>query len=391
MAKIKSIKAHKILDSRGEWTIETEITLDNGITSQASVPQGKSIGSFEAKSAIPDDAVKNINEKIAPSLLGVEVEKQEEIDGKMIALDGTKDKSNLGANSILGVSLGCARAAAVSADLPLWKYLESKYGLKSNANPRLLLNVINGGLHAGNNLKFQEYMIIPKGKNLTESVDLGVTAYQAVKKYLIKELGASASNLGDEGGCAPYFPNELAPFEVLMKVIASEGLSDRIDLGMDAAASNVDSSSLELSKIYKDIKSKFNIFYLEDPFGEDDFENFAKLKESIGENTIITGDDLTTTNMERMKTAKEKSSINGIIIKPNQIGTLTETIQAIKLAKEWGWSTIVSHRSGETNDNFIIDLAIGAGADGIKIGAPARGERIAKFNRILEIERDELS
>ena len=197
--------------------------------------------------------------------------------------------------------------------------------------------------------------------------------------------------MGDEGGFAPNFPDELAPFEILKKVIDEEGLSDKFDLGMDAAASNVDVSSQELIKTYEEIKKKFNVLYLEDLFGEEDFENFSKLKESIGNNTIIAGDDLTTTNIKRMKIAKEKESINGIIIKPNQIGTLTETIQAIKLAKEWGWFVIVSHRSGETNDDFIVDLALGTGADGLKIGSPARGERIAKLNRILQIQRNELN
>ena len=391
MPKIKKIRAYKILDSRGEWTIETDVVLDNGIVSKASVPQGKSIGSFEAFSVPADTAIRNISEKIEQSLLGMDIENQEEIDKKMIDLDGTDNKSNLGANSILGVSLGCARAAALSLNVPVWKYLRSKYEFKENNNPRLFLNVINGGLHAGNNLKFQEYIIIPKGKNLTESVELGVSIYQAVKKYLIKNLGKSVSGLGDEGGFAPNFSNDLEPFEILKRVIEDEGLSDKFDLGMDAAASNVDSPAQELIKTYGEIKNKFNVLYLEDLFGEEDFENFSKLKESIGSNTIIAGDDLTTTNIERMKTAKEKDSINGIIIKPNQIGTLTETIKAIKLAKEWGWFVIASHRSGETNDDFIVDLALGTGADGIKIGAPARGERVAKFNRILEIEREYLS
>ncbi len=390
MPKIKKISAYKILDSRGEWTIETEISLNNGIVSRASVPQGKSIGSFEAHFVPADTAIRNISEKIEQSLLGIDIGEQEEIDKKMIDIDGTDNKSNLGANSTLGVSLGCVRAAAFSFNVPVWKYLRSKYEFKENNNPRLFLNVINGGLHAGNNLKFQEYMIIPKGKSLTESVELGVSVYQAVKKYLIKNLGKNAAGLGDEGGFAPDFSNDFEPFEILKKVIEDEGLSDKFDLGMDAAASNVDSPAQELIETYKEIKNKFNISCLEDVFGENDFENFSKLKESIGNNTIIAGDDLTTTNIGRMKTAKEKESINGIIIKPNQIGTLTETIKAIKLAKEWGWFVIVSHRSGETNDDFIVDLALGTGADGIKIGAPARGERVAKFNRILKIERDEL-
>lgn len=391
MPKIKKIRAYKILDSRGEWTIEAEISLDNGIISKACVPQGKSIGSFEAHSVSPDAAVKNISEKIEQSLLGIDIENQEEIDKRMIDLDGTDNKSNLGANSILGVSIGCIRAAALSLNVPVWKYLREKYVFKENGNSRLFLNVINGGLHAGNNLRFQEYMIIPKGKDLTESVGLGVSVYQAVKKYLIENMGKNTSGLGDEGGFAPNFSNDFEPFEILKKVIEDEGLSDKFDLGMDAAASNIDASGHELTEIYKEIKSKFNVFYLEDVFAEDDFDNFSKLKQDIGKNTIIAGDDLTTTNIERMKKAMERESINGIIIKPNQIGTLTETIAAIKLAKEYGWFTVVSHRSGETNDDFIVDLAIGAGADGIKIGAPARGERTAKYNRILETEREYLS
>jgi len=391
MARIKKIRAYKILDSRGEWTIETEITLDNGIVSKSSVPQGKSIGSFEAYFVPPDTAINNISKKIEQNLLGIDIEEQEDIDNRMVDLDGTDNKSNLGANSILGVSLSCARAAALSLNVPVWKYLRSKYELRVNNNPRLFLNVINGGLHAGNNLRFQEYILISKGKNLTESVEMGVFLYQAVRKYLIKHLGRSSSSLGDEGGFAPNFSNDLQPFEILQEIIGDEGLTEKFDLGMDAAANNIDSPSQELTKTYLKIKDRFNIFYLEDHFKEDDFEDFSKLKRTIGGNTIVAGDDLTTTNIKRMKIAREKDSINGIIIKPNQIGTLTETIQAIKLAKEWGWLVIVSHRSGETSDTFIVDLALGTGADGIKIGAPARGERIAKFNRILEIERDELS
>lgn len=391
MPKIQKIRAYKILDSRAEWTIEAEITLDNGIIAKACVPQGKSIGSFEAHSVPPDTAVKNISEKIEQSLLGIDIEKQEEIDSRMISLDGTDNKSNLGANSMLGISLGCIRAAALTLNVPVWKYLRSRYGLKTNDNPRLFLNIINGGLHAGNNLRFQEYMIIPRGNNLTESVELGVLVYQEVKKYLVKNFGTIASGIGDEGGFAPNFSNDSEPFEILKKVTEDNVRSDKFDLGMDAAASNVNSSVEELIKTYTEIKNKFNILYLEDVFKENDFENFSKLKELIGENTIIAGDDLTTTNIGRMKVAREKGSINGIIIKPNQIGTLTETVEAIKLAKEWGWFVLVSHRSGETNDDFIVDLALGIGADGIKIGAPARGERTAKFNRILEIEREYLS
>ncbi|MEK7559654.1 MAG: phosphopyruvate hydratase [Patescibacteria group bacterium] len=391
MAKIKNIRAHKILDSRGEWTIETEISLDNGIISRASVPQGKSVGSFEAKSVLPDKAIESIEKTITPMLIGRSPEDQHEIDDLMISADNTPDKSNLGANSILGISLNCARTASLASNIPLWKYLASKFDLSANTNPKLFLNVINGGLHAGNNLRFQEYLIIPKGETLDDSVNIGVNVYQAVKKYLIKNLGASASNLGDEGGFAPNFPNELAPFEILEKVIKEEGLEEKIDFGIDAAANSIKSNSHELAPIYNEMKKRFNIYYLEDPYKENEFKNFSKIKGEIGETTIIAGDDLTTTNVIRMKKAKEQDCINGIIIKPNQIGTLSETIEAIKLAKEWGWKVIVSHRSGETNDDFIIDLALGSGADGIKTGAPARGERIAKFNRLLQMQREELN
>lgn len=390
MSKIKNIAAYKILDSRGEWTIETKITLDNNIISIASVPQGKSIGSFEAKSLPPDKAIESIEKNIAPLLIGKDPEDQNEIDGVMIQADNTKDKSVLGANSILGISLNCARAASRTLNIPIWKYLASKYNLSANSNPRLFLNVINGGLHAGNNLKFQEYIIIPKGKSISDSIDTGVRVYQNVKKYLVENFGQSASGLGDEGGFSPNFSNEAEPFEILKKIIEEE-TEGEVDFGLDAAANNININSSELTSIYKTMSARFNIYYLEDLYGEENFKDFSNFKKEIGEDTIIAGDDLTATNTERMKIAKEKECINGTIIKPNQIGTLSETMDAIKLAKKWGWKTIVSHRSGETNDDFIVDLALGSGADGIKIGSPARGERIAKYNRLLQIEREELN
>jgi enolase len=388
MAKISSFDSRPILDSRGEWTVEVTINLDNGLTAKASVPQGKSRGSFEAACVKPEIAAKNVKELIEPALKGLDPSNQKEIDETLIKLDGTLDKSKLGANAILGVSIASARAAAMAKEMPLWKHLRELSEIYSESKvPRLYVNVINGGMHSGNNLDFQEYLIIPKKETFKESVEVGVKIYKELKKYLENNFGKSASALGDEGGFAPDFKTNIEPFEILSKVAESAGLRDEIDFGLDAAASDVKMETPELLKFYNELKEKFGILYLEDPFPENDFEDFAKFTEKLGTNTFIVGDDLTTTNVNRMRKALKEKSINGIIIKPNQIGTISESLEAIKLAKISNWKVIVSHRSGETNDDFIADLAYGVMADGIKLGAPARGERIAKYNRLLEIEK----
>ncbi|EKD64509.1 MAG: hypothetical protein ACD_50C00362G0003 [uncultured bacterium] len=384
---ISSVFPRKILDSRGEWTIEVVIKFSNGLEARASVPQGKSVGSYEAVYLPVDKAINVIKEFIEPKVKGRKLGEQKEFDALLVELDGTASKSNLGANSTLGLSLAYARASALAENIPLWRSIGNIYGEKPTRKPYLYVNLINGGLHAGNNLDFQEYMIIPQTESYRQSVEASVAIYQRMKKYLIEHLGAGASNLGDEGGCAPYFPNALAPFEILAKAIQRVDLPLKILFGLDAAANNIKKSSAELTKSYKDMIDKFSLFYLEDPYKEQEFEDFSALLKKTSSLTIA-GDDLTATNISRIQKACEQSCINGVVIKPNQIGTLSETLDAVRTARKCGYSIVVSHRSGETNDGFIVDLAHGIGADGIKIGAPARGERVEKFNRFLEIEEE---
>ncbi len=363
--------------------------LSDGVEASASVPQGKSCGTFEAVYVKPEQAVQNIQRVFAPALTGRDPCDQKSVDELLMRLDGTSLKSNLGANAILAVSLASARAAACSEDVPLWKYLRETSGISVEKGhvPRLYMNMINGGLHAGNNLDFQEYLIIPKENSFGEAVRVGTDIYRALVNYVEKHIGKGASAVGDEGGLAPNFEDNLEPFAVIANVVKECGLTDKIDVGLDAAANNLKMTNEELLDSYRELKKKYNIFYLEDPLGEDDFENFAKLLKELGDNTFVVGDDLTTTNIFRMERAHNHKSINGIIIKPNQIGTLSEAFDAVRHAKKWKWHVVVSHRSGETNDDFIADLGYAVGADGLKFGAPARGERVAKYNRLLEIER----
>lgn len=388
--KIKSIKAHPELDSRGEWTIEVRLKLQNGIESVTSVPQGKSTGSHEAKYVKPPVAIKNIEKIIAPKLKNIHAGNQNLIDHILLKIDGTKNKSRLGANATLGVSVAAAKAAAMSRKIPLWQHIAHLLNHKRSKDdfPKLFINVINGGLHTKNNLDFQEYLIIPKSQNITESVKIGLTFYKNLGIYLSKNFGHGATGLGDEGGFAPNLKDNLEPFRILANVAKKTKLQNKLEFGLDAAASNIKKSPSELTKLYSELKNKYKLHYLEDPFPENDFKNFTKLEALIGKNTLICGDDLTTTNVELMKKAHASKSINSIIIKPNQIGTLTETLAAIEQAKKWGWKVVVSHRSGETQDDFIADLAYGAYAYGLKLGAPARGERIAKYNRLLEINQE---
>lgn len=387
MAGIADIKARKILDSRGEWTIEATIFLEGGIFASASVPQGKSRGSFEALYVEPDIAVLNMQEKLLPKLKGMSAHEQEKIDTAMREIDGTSSKSRIGANAMLGVSLAAARAAAKEKDVLLSRHIRGLYkGERKEQAPKLYMNMINGGLHAGNVLSIQEYMVIPQTETVGEAVAIGQRMYHALREHLGETIGKNAVNIGDEGGFAPPISDNMKPFALFAEAAHAIGVADKIRYGIDAAATNAGLSKDEPLSLYRAMKAEYGIAYIEDPFAEDDFESFAELAEEMGENTIICGDDLTVTNLPRMEKAHGKESVNGIIIKPNQIGTLTEALAAIQKAREYGWSVIVSHRSGETNDTAIADIACAVGADGIKLGAPARGERIAKYNRLLQLE-----
>lgn len=395
------LTARKILDSRGEWTIEVRLAIGDKRFATASVPQGKSKGSFEAHCVPPEVAVRNVEKIIAPKLKQFDVSRQRDIDSFLKDLDGTPMKSRLGANAILGVSIACAKAGAAMKGVPLWKYVAKLCGSTlltaggtavakkgRGVRPRLYVNMINGGLHAGNNLRFQEYLVIPRCGTYAEATRIITKLYQSLKVYLEKTKGKNAVNVGDEGGFAPDFKDALEPFVILDKVAKSAGLRGKIDFGLDAAASNAGMSVEKLSVAYAAMAKKFNLFYLEDPFGENDFKDFAVLRRALPRHVLVAGDDLTVTNLERMEMAEDAESVNAMIIKPNQIGTVTEAVDAVRKAREYGWAVVVSHRSGETNDDFIADFAVGVRADGFKLGAPARGERIVKYNRLLQIERE---
>lgn len=377
MPKVSELSARQVNDSRGEATIEVNLTLDDGNHGFATVPQGKSTGSHEAVSVPPAQAVGSTPEILAV-IKNTEFD-QFTLEQKLRNLDGTANKSNLGANTILGISVAFARAVASSQGLQLWEYLRQFYsGKLGEKAPRLYMNMIEGGLHAANNLRIQEYLVIPKQNSVTVALKSGKLFY----KSLLQRFASAP--IGDEGGFAPQFADDSEPLQALSEVApAAEGT---FEFGIDAAGSNIRTDSHQLYQLYQEIARRFDLSYLEDPFGEESFELFANLRTYFGPRPVIIGDDLTTTNLEQMRHAQQAGSIGGIIIKPNQIGTLGETLQAIKQAREWGWAVIVSHRSGETMDDFIADIAWAVMADGAKFGAPAPPERMVKYQRLAAIE-----
>jgi enolase len=392
--KIKSLTARTILDSRAQWTVEATIELKNGVRATASVPQGKSTGAAEAHALPAGQAVKNIAKIIAPKVRRKTFRGQADFDAFLIALDGTPAKSKLGANAILAVSIAFARACAAAKQVPLWQYIREIYGLPVASNsgstrPRLFMNLINGGLHGGSNLDVQEYVIISKTRTFKEAAEMGVEIYHALADLITRTKGNAATNLGDEGGFSPDFKDNGEPIRVLAAVAKKLGYEKKIDLGMDAAATDIKKlNSDQLRALYARIIKEHHVLYLEDPFGEEQFGKFAELTARYGKTVWIAGDDLTTTNVHRMERAHAEGSVNAVIIKPNQIGSVSEALDAVRAARKYGWKVIASHRSGETNDDFIADFAYGVGADGLKLGAPARGERTAKYNRLLEIEKE---
>ncbi len=392
--KIKSLIARPILDSRGTWTMEVSIELQNGVRATASVPQGKSTGSAEAHALPALQAVRSVNKIITPLLKRVDIRGQDALDTFLNKLDGTPLKKKLGANAILATSVVFLKAMAKAEEMPLWKHIRSIYGIPVHARrgvayPRIFVNIVNGGLHSGNNLDIQEYMIIPKCRTIAESVATAASVYHALGDALVRIKGKTATGLGDEGGYAPNFKDNIEPFRMFRSVVQKLHLSKSVDFGIDAAAANIKRLSVkELMAMYTQLVMRYGLIYLEDIFDEEDFGNFAAANARFGKKAWITGDDLTTTNVRRMERAHAEGSVNAVIIKPNQIGSVTETLDAVRAARRYGWGVIVSHRSGETNDDFIADLAYGVGADGLKSGAPARGERIAKYNRLLEIEKE---
>jgi len=397
--KIIACTAKEILDSRGMPTLEVEM-VSGDFSVKVSVPSGKSTGGGEALELRDTDgrgvsgAIANVNEIIAKEIIGREIEPHD-IDQLLLELDGTENKSNLGANAMLGVSIASTKLAAVIAGIPVWKYIAEKN--KSTPRlPKLFMNIINGGTHSEFRLPFQEYMIVPEHELVSEAYSEAIGIIESLGKKLESEF--TDVPIGDEGGYSPALKTIEEPFEILTSLISNK----KVFLAIDAAASefykngeyNLLSKSYspkELQEIYKKLIANFKLLSIEDPFEESDVASFTDLVKETNENILIVGDDLTVTNPSLITQMVEKKSANTVIIKPNQIGTLSEVYEAVTLAHGAGWKTIASHRSGETMDSFIADLAVGVGAYGIKAGSPLQKERKVKYDRLLEIEKEILN
>ncbi len=405
--KISRVKARQVLDSRGNPTVEVDIQTRIW-RGRAKVPSGASTGKHEALELRDggdlyggkgvQKAVNNIKRKIAPKIKGKDVRRQRSIDNLLIKLDNTPNKSNLGANATLGVSLACARAGSHASHILYYKYLAKLSKNKKLVLPVPFMNVINGGEHADNNLCFQEFMIVPLMKTYKDSLRAAVETFHILKDIIHKKYGKGASNVGDEGGFAPNVRGVKDALNLLVKAIDTAGYTGKIKIAMDAAASYfykngryvINSKKLTTSKLidlYESIIKDYPIVSIEDPLHEEDFEGFAEvLSIAKKKRVMVVGDDLTVTNVRRIQEAIKHNSCNCLLLKVNQVGTLSEAIDAAKLATKNKWKIMVSHRSGETSDDFIADFAVGLGCGMIKAGAPDRGERTAKYNELLRIE-----
>ena len=411
MFSIKTVHARQIMDSRGNPTIECDITLDGGAFGRAAVPSGASTGSFEAlelrdggsaymgKGVLT--AVKNVNDIIAPAIIGMDAEKQSALDEKMIELDGTQNKEKLGANAILAVSLAAAHAVANQKNIPLYKYIAEIYG---NENPcvlpRPMMNIINGGAHADNGLDAQEFMIIPNGaKSESDAIRMGSEIFHNLKSIL--KQGGNSTNVGDEGGFAPNFHSCAAALDTIIAAIRSAGYVPGTDvsIGLDVASSEFyrdgkyefEGKSLtsdEMIAFYQDLIAQYPIISIEDALAEEDWDGWKKLTDTIGAQCQLVGDDLFVTNPARLEKGIDAGVANAILIKVNQIGSLTETLRAIKMAQDAKYGVIISHRSGETEDTTIADLAVATNAGQIKTGSMSRTDRMAKYNQLLRIEEE---
>jgi enolase len=407
MSLIDAVRAREILDSRGNPTIEADVWLDDGALGRAAVPSGASTGEHEAIELRDDDparfggkgvlrAVANVHDAIAPALEGMDAYEQRSIDRTLVELDGTDDRSGLGANAMLAVSLATARAAADSQGMPLWRSLG---GPNAHVLPTPMLNVINGGAHADNELELQEFMVMPVGAaSFSEAIRWGATCFHALRDIL-HDKGLSTA-VGDEGGFAPQLSTGAEALELLLRAIEVAGFEPGVEvaLAMDPASSELaiaggryrlegaDRTTDDMIDFWSSLLDRFPIASIEDPLGEDDWEGWARLVEAVGSRTQVVGDDLFVTNVERLARGIRERSANAILVKVNQIGTLTETIDAIALAERSRLGVVVSHRSGETEDTTIADLAVATNAGQLKAGAPSRGERTAKFNQLLRIE-----
>ncbi|CAL9235762.1 Enolase-like C-terminal domain superfamily [Arabidopsis suecica] len=425
MATITGVKARQIFDSRGNPTVEVDIHTSSGVKVTAAVPSGASTGIYEALELRDggsdylgkgvSKAVGNVNNIIGPALIGKDPTQQTAIDNFMVhELDGTQNewgwcKQKLGANAILAVSLAVCKAGAVVSGIPLYKHIANLAG-----NPKIVLpvpafNVINGGSHAGNKLAMQEFMILPVGaSSFTEAMKMGVEVYHHLKSVIKKKYGQDATNVGDEGGFAPNIQENKEGLELLKTAIEKAGYTGKVVIGMDVAASEFYSSDKTydlnfkeenndgsqkisgdaLKDLYKSFVSEYPIVSIEDPFDQDDWEHYAKMTTECGTEVQIVGDDLLVTNPKRVAKAIAEKSCNALLLKVNQIGSVTESIEAVKMSKKAGWGVMTSHRSGETEDTFIADLAVGLSTGQIKTGAPCRSERLAKYNQLLRIEEE---
>ena len=417
MNRIKSIKAMQVLDSRGNPTLQVKVSLEDGTCGKAIVPSGASTGSFEAVELRDGDknkymgksvekAVRNVNEQIAVKLMGEDVFGQNKIDKKLIEIDGTENKANLGANATLGVSLACADAAAKYLNMPLYEYIG---GVSGTNIPIPMMNILNGGKHSDNNVNIQEFMIVPVGgKDFKEMMQMASEIYHTLKKVL-KERNLSTA-VGDEGGFAPNLSSDEEALKLIVEAIEKAGYKPREDvaLALDVASTEMYEearkngkengylfwktgefmTTIDMIDYLEDLVSQYPIISIEDGLAEEDWQGWKELTNRLGEKIQLVGDDLFVTNIQRLEKGIKNNVANSILIKLNQIGTLTETLNAIKLAKANGYSTVISHRSGETEVTFIADLAVAINSRYIKSGAPARTDRVAKYNRILNIEEE---
>lgn len=413
MFKIKKTRAQEVIDSRGNPTVMAEVWLEDGSWGEASVPSGASTGVHEALELRDGDeqrrggrgvlkACENVNTTINGAVAGKVLKDQRELDEAMIELDGTDNKSKLGANAILGVSLAFARSAATSRGVELYEYIADVFGNKELKMPRPMMNILNGGEHADNKVDIQEFMIIPEVEGMAERIRVGCQIFHTLKK-LLKEENYS-TGVGDEGGFAPELKSNEEALRLIIEAIDREGfkLGKEVNLALDVAASsfykkdadvyyleseNKTLSAKELTNVYREWMNKYPLVSIEDPLAEDDWQNWQIFTKECGDKIQVVGDDLLVTNIKRLEKSVEEKAANAILIKLNQIGSLTETLDCMQKATDAGYKNVVSHRSGETCDPFIADLAVGTAAGQIKAGSVSRGERIAKYNRLVQIER----
>jgi len=411
MSEIKKIKAREVLDSRGNPTVEVDVLTENGIF-RAMTPSGASAGQHEALELRDEDkarylgkgtlkAVENVNKIIAPKIIGMDCRQQEAIDNIMLKLDGTENKDKLGANAILPVSMAVTKAGAASKNIPLYLYIGELFGVVPHKLPVPMCNVINGGKHAGQENSIQEHMLMPTGaKCFTEGIRMISESYHHLAKLLKKKFGATGTLIGDEGGFAPAQITDVNErLELMLKAVDNAGYNDMMKIALDPASSEFfydgtykigdkSYSGGEMVDFYVDLCKMYPIVSIEDGLAEDDWDSWVEMTKKLGNIIQIVGDDLFATNTKRIQKGIELKAANSVLIKLNQIGSVTETLNAIKMAHDEGWTAVVSHRSGETEDNFIADLVVGTSAGQIKTGAPARSDRNAKYNQLIRIEEE---